>query len=1239
MSKSTLVGLRISGALFLMGLSGLAQAASRPATEPVAAHPKTVSATQEPGGQFVQNRKQWPDQVLYAVDVPMGKLFLGKNKLTHALYDVHQADEFQHHGASANARVKAHAYSVTFDRANPNPTIETTGKVPTERNYFLGNDPKLWATHVPAFAEVRYGQLYPGTDLRVYSQKNSLEYDFELAPQADPARIRLRYDGADRLGLAEDGALRITTSVGEVMEQRPYAYQVVNGQRKAVPCHFQLKGQVVSFALPAGYDHAQPLVIDPVLVYSTYSGSTANNYGYTATYDSVGNLYAGGVVFSQGFPVTTGAYDVSFASLRDMGILKFNPAATTPAASLLYATYIGGSGTDHPHSMIVDHAGNLVILGSTDASSFPTTSGAYDVSHNGGTDIVLCKLNNSGNTLLASTFIGGSSGDGQTIGTLQKNYGDNYRGDVQVDTQNNVYFTSVTQSSTFPVVGGFQATFGGASDAVVGKLNSTLSTLQWSSFLGGTGDESGFSLQVDSVRNVFVSGGSTSATLPGTAGSAGPSTHGGTEGFVAYIAASGNTLRRTAYLGTSGYDQAYFVQIDRAGAVYILGQTDGTYPVTAGKYSVTNSRLFIHKLNHDLTTSLFSTQVGAPATTGVNFSPTAFLVDNCGQLLLSAWGGSFNLGAITGAPVTPGAILSTPTGGSFYLMQLAADATSLVYGSYFGTNSPHVDGGTSRFDKRGIIYQSMCVSGGIVTTPNAYSATNRSTYNNAAFKMDILQLQASFVQSNTPTGPNIRRGCAPLLVYFRPASQAGTNLNWQFGDGGTSTQTTGVNHLYTTPGRYVVRLTVLDPTACLQNRTATDTVEVYAVPTFQPSADRTICRGTSTTLTAGPATAGVAYVWTPATGLSSQNGPTVTATPLVTTTYYLTATSLGGCLVRDTVVVHVRPALQVAFTPLATATGNTVLRAGCAPLNVFFRRDTPQAGTSLQWSFGDGTTSAQAGVVSHVFNTPGRYAVQLTVNDTSACPISRTVTDTVTVYAVPTALAGPNQTICLGASATLTAGNAGAAGTTFRWSPTTGLSATTGARVTATPAATTTYTLTATAPGGCTSQATVVVQVNPQPVAVPGTTAREVFTNTPVAFTNASTSATDYLWDFGDGQTSTLATPTHTYTQPGDYRVRLLARVGTASCTDEKTLLIIVRRYDLPNVITPNGDDRNDTFKPFVSFLPVDIKIFNRWGRLVYEKKGYTDSWGDASTPSGVYYYQLTGVEGASWKGWVEVVH
>ena len=1128
---------------------------------PALAGPPTVATPVVPSSiEFIANQRQWEKPVLFAADVPAGRLFLEQGRLVQALYDSKTVEELHHRSAevSDKQRVRAHAYSTTFVGASMQAVVQGAVQLPGYNNYFLGNDQRRWASNVPGYSEVRYQALYPGIDLHFYSKERVLEYDFEVAAGADARRIALRYAGQTKLQVV-NGALHIGTTVGTVVEQRPYAYQLVDGKRQRVTCEYVLGADnTVKFNLPQNYNHSLPLVIDPVLVYSTYTNSS-NNYGYTATYDTLGNLYAGGSVFGAGYPTTVGAYDVSFNGSTDMGIIKYNPAAATGPASRVYATYMGGSLDDHPHSLVVDRGNNLIILGSSGSSNYPTTTGAYSRVLNGTADIVLTKLDPTGANLLGSTFLGGSGVDGRVIGVTNVNYGDTYRGDVTVDRNNSIYIASITASTNFPTTGAaFQRTIGGGgADGVVSKLNSALTALTWSTYLGGSGADAAYSIQLDSINNVFVGGGTASANFPGTTGGyRGLYQGGSTDGFVARISSAGDDLVQSTYLGTSGYDQAYFIQLNKQGGVYAYGQTDGAYPVSANVYSNPGSRQFIHQLNARLTTSVFSTVIGNGALAARTISPTAFLVDNCGQIMISGWGDGRSM------PVTPNAIQATgPTGmgggfGYFYIGQLSANAQTLVYGTYFGNGGCHVDGGTSRFDKKGIIYQSMCVGSGtpILTTANAWSRTNGSSYNNAAFKIDVLQLSASFVPAITPSSI-VRQAnlCAPAQFYFNRPNSFGTSTLWSFGNGQTSTLANNATTTYQTPGRYPVRLTVYDVNSCLQSVTSVDTVTVYAVP--QPriaaSSRQTICTGSAATLTAtnlATITPSVTYTWT-APGQPTLTGATVTVQPTATTKYTVTISTpatAGGCSATDTVTVKVLTRLVVS--------------------------------------------------------------------------------------------AGPARSICVGAATALGVADFGA-GATYTWTAP-GQPTLTGRNITVSPAASIRYLVRIVNASGCQGRDSVQLNVAPRPV-LAATASSPNLINKPVTFINTTTGATGYRWDFGDNTPgSTEVNPMHTYTTAAPvvpFQVRLTAIYGP-SCEVSFLIPVKVRGFDLPNIITPNGDGQNDTFRPFVSNQSVDIQIFSRWGRLLFEQKNYVDSWGDANTAPGVYYYRLVNASGESWKGWLEVM-
>jgi gliding motility-associated-like protein len=978
--------------------------------------------------RFVPNQRQWEKPVLFAADIPSGRLFLERGRLLVARYDARAVDELHHHPvAGQTAHIPAHAYAVSFVGANPRAAVQ--GEAPTgdDVNYLLGNDPSRWATHVPAYTDVRYQQLYPGTDLRFYSRGEVMEYDFELAAGADPSRIRLRYDGQQALSVV-DGALHVATSVGRVTEQKPFAYQLVHGVRVPVPCHYVLGPKhTVSFGLPKGYNHALPLVIDPVLVYSSYTGSSTNTWGYTAANDTLGNLYSGSIVFSAGYPATTGAYDLSFnggsgssinpgsVSPTDILIVKYNPAAPNGSNSRLSATYLGGSGNDFPHSLVVDGSGNLVLLGSTSSTNFPTSTTGRFRSNAGSTDLVVTKLSPDLRSLLAGTYLGGSGVDGQlavsATNDLYQNFGDDFRGDIITDAQGNIYLTSVTRSTNFPSTGGFQTSSRGGHEAVVSKLNTSLSTLLWSSYLGGTSDDAGYSIQLDAQGGVFVSGGTRSTNFPGTAGGLHPSYQGGAaDGFVAHIAPTGSQLLQATYLGTSAYDQAYFVQLDRQGAVYVLGQTNGLYPLVGNAYrGPAGSRQFIHKLNNQLTSTVFSTVFGnGPGTvtaanpSPTNLSPTAFLVDNCGQILLSGWGAS----SIAGMPTTADALLrsvsnTTPgsgtsanenTFGYLYVLQLSANARRVVYGTYYGNGATHVDGGTSRFDKKGTIYQTVCVRGSnpgaLQVSANAYASSYGGGGGSASFKMDVLKLDAAFVPAANGL-PNVRTGCAPLTVTFTRPNPSNNGTTWNFGNGRTSTQPNNVTTTYAAPGRYLVRLTAYDSLSCQPSATDTVSINVLGLPRAAAGPDQAICAGSPATLSVAGTVSGqpASYVWSPAAGLSATTGASVVATPLVTTQYIVQATlPASGCVSRDTIVVNVTPIQTISISASQpTALPNeslTFTASSAAPLS------------SYRWDFGNGQTSQQASP-NHAYTTPGVYTVHLVSTYGSGCTADASFTVTV----------------------------------------------------------------------------------------------------------------------------------------------------------------------------------------------------------------------------------------------------
>ena len=386
---------------------------------------------------------------------------------------------------------------------------------------------------------------------------------------------------------------------------------------------------------------------------------------------------------------------------------------------------------------------------------------------------------------------------------------------------------SSTLSDNFPV-NGYDQTFDGSQDAVVFKMNSDLTNLIWSTFLGGSETDAGYALALDSDQNVYVTGGTTSNDFPVSSSAVQTLFKGVADGFVTKIKNDGTAILSSTFFGTDKYDQSYFVQVDDHSNVYLLGQTLGNMTVTPGVYSNPNSCQFIAKLNSTLDTVKYSTVFGngQPQT---NISPSAFLVDYCENIYVSGWGGDIVKSIRTdGMPLTADALQSTTDGYNFYLMVLSKDVKELLYATYFGGSKSreHVDGGTSRFDKKGIIYQSVCAgcrgNNDFPVTPGAWphdKIVNKSGdgCNNGTFKMDF----------KTPTfSINYKDSCAPLTIKFTNVS-ASKQFLWDFGNNDTTSIIRNPIHTFLNPGTYLVKLAIFNPLNCNAWDTVKRFVTVY----------------------------------------------------------------------------------------------------------------------------------------------------------------------------------------------------------------------------------------------------------------------------------------------------------------------------------------------------------------------------------------------------------------------------
>jgi len=471
--------------------------------------------------KFIENQGQWNDMIQYQVAVPSGSIYMLKDKIVYdlidrgAIHDLKTGEHNQHPSsntmlasvsssvATAGEMIDAHTFSAAFVNSNPEVSIYPSFKTREYYSYFLGNDSQDWASKIHGHYILNYEDLYENINVSYYATSMGLKYDFLVKPGGCVEDIVIDYTGVE-VDLDTLGNLWMRTSLGDIIEQKPIAYQNINGEKVDVEVSFLLENFTLRFEVSETYDDTFPLIIDPLLIFSTYSGSPADNWGNTATFDEKGNLYSGGItnhvrggVTLGEFPATEGAYQVEWGGIWDVSILKYDSAG----GELLYATYLGGSGSETPHSTIVNEDGELIIFGTTESSNFPTSFGAYQtdfaggfpvqttIPYSSGTDLFIAKLSEDGGSLLSSTYLGGSGNDGvnRIDDPLTRNYGDELRGDVNVDDSGNIYITTSTSSSdlfegidTSKVIRGFA---GGVTDGMIAKFTPDLRFLQWGSFL------------------------------------------------------------------------------------------------------------------------------------------------------------------------------------------------------------------------------------------------------------------------------------------------------------------------------------------------------------------------------------------------------------------------------------------------------------------------------------------------------------------------------------------------------------------------------------------------------------------------------------------------------------------------------------------------------------------------------------------------------------------------------------
>ena len=1171
--------------------------------------------------EFVENKGQWPEAIKFQAQTVAGAFALQNNGYRVLVHNPQDLAALNTHPREKNYAstipenfdgvLHSHAYEVKFLNANPNPTIVPEKIQSSYNNYFIGNDSTKWASGCKIYKAVVYKEVYPGIDIRYYTNEAQLKYDIIVHPGGDVSKIALYIDGADGIKI-KNRALEIKTNVTTVSELAPYTYQLKQEGKKEVTCDYSVKGNIVKFSIAGDYDKTETLVIDPSIVFYGYTGSTADNWGFTATYDPQGNFYAGGIVFGSFglYPVSNGAFQTTFGggvpegdiSAIDIGIMKFDPSG----ANRVYATYIGGRGNEQPHSLVVDAAGNLIIAGRTSSGSTYPVKGLSSYGPLGGLyDIIVTKLNTTGTALIGSMRIGGSGDDGvnirpnytrpQVSESTRRNYGDDARSEVIVDGAGNIILASATQSNDFKVsAGAFQLTAGAKTatrlqDGVVIKMTPNLDAVIFSSYLGGNDDDAAFVLAINPLTGfIYVAGATASTDFPGSkAGVLFGTNQGNIDGFVTIISPDGTRQIATSYFGTSGADIIYGIQFDKYGFPYIMGTTTVAWPIINSPFNSggnqANGKQFISKLQPDLTQFLYSANFGTSTGSFPNISPTAFLVDRCENVYVSGWGGTLAPGfpsAGTKGLTTFGAgQLSTTTDGEdLYFFVLERSAKNILYATFFGSitgaNGPlgdHVDGGTSRFDKNGTIYQSVCSCLGSNPAPGTalrgtagvWSPNNMSADPNSAH-CNLLAIKLAFNLAGVGAGlkasikGTVRdtSGCVPMTVDFTDTLAQGKSYVWDFGDGTTPVKSTNatISHNFTQVGIYKVMLVAIDSSTCniadttyINMHVRNDDASLSFVSNKIPPCDKLTFEFDNTST--GPASkpfSNKSFTWDFGDGTKLAAGSGIVTHMYAVGGAYnvkLTLNDTNYCNSPDSLIK------QISLSPNVIA-NFTFPAAACAPFSAVFK-NTSTAGQQFFWDFGDGATSTQTSP-THVYLRPGTYLVQLIAVDPNTCNKRDTITKNVTVVNKPTA--------------------------SFTYTP------------------------------------------NP------------TMPNMPIQLVNTSAGGVSYKWIFGDGKTLVTAkrdtTISYQYQKTGTYNVCLVV-FNAAGCSDTTCTQIDISvevGYSVPNAFSPNGDGVND--KVFVrgfGISKVSFQIFNRWGELVFATTDINTGWDGyykgKLQPQDVYHY------------------
>ncbi|MBI4852202.1 MAG: SBBP repeat-containing protein [Acidobacteria bacterium] len=610
-------------------------------------------------------------------------LFLSSTKATFAFENERNINNFINKSKVYNENDKVSITNILTMRlvkANSYAKAIELEQLETVSNYLLSNDKKQWKSNVQNFAKVKYQNIYPGIDIVYYGNQRQLEYDLIVSPYADPKNINLEFVEANTLTVNSNGDLIIIVNDQEIYKKKPYAYQEINGIRQIIDSKYVVKeNKMVSFEL-SDYDASQPLIIDPMVGYSTYLGGTGSDFSNAIAIDNTGNAYIVGYTESTNFP-TNNPQQRTLSGKNDIFVSKLNASGN----SLAFSTYIGGSDEDFGNAIAIDSKSNVYITGYTFSTNFPTVNALQskngNTTSNSGGDSFVVKLNSQGNSLIYATYVGGASDDMATS--------------IAVDSQDSAYITGFTNSANFPVANAIQNKSNGGFDAFLTKLSSIGNSLIYSTYFGGSDNDFGNAIAIDKNNNVYIVGQTDSRNLP-TVNPQQSIIGGDSDGFITKFTNTGNTISFATYFGGSDFDVITSIAIDNINNIYVTGVTaskDLSVMSALQQNKADNLDIFISKLNAIGNSLIFSTYLGGNGDEQAN----SIGLDEKNNVYIMGVTTSTNFPLID-------AIQKTNAGGQdAFMTKLNATGNSLIFSTYLGGAGNDV-GASLAVDPKGNVF-------------------------------------------------------------------------------------------------------------------------------------------------------------------------------------------------------------------------------------------------------------------------------------------------------------------------------------------------------------------------------------------------------------------------------------------------------------------------------------------------------------------------------------------------------